>query len=146
MEPGDNTLTVWIEEAKPNPTGTMNRSRRAGEMSPPWERLYEGGIPVQHTADCRKFAIRWTSYVAVAVVNESYALPDDEGDYSGRNLRVYTKSRFLDYVRNATFASDEYPGPYLHFGIACSDQVIEVAAEHPPIVEVVENGDPWLGD
>ena len=88
-------------------------------MSPPLKRLFEGGIPVQH----RRIAESSLSAGRVASLSqsstESYALP-----------------------RNTTFASDEYPGPYLHFGIVCSDQVIEVAAEHPPVVEVVESGDP----
>jgi hypothetical protein len=64
---------------------------------------------------------------------------------SGGDFRLYKESQFLNFVRCTTFASDDYPGPYSHFGIVCGHHVVEVAAEHPPIVEEVETGDIWHG-
>ena len=45
------------------------------------------------------------------MINKAYGTNDDSEVSTGRHFRLYSKSRFLDYVAKATFASGEYPGP-----------------------------------
>ena len=92
------------------------------------QELLRGTIPIEHASDCRRFVIRWTDYIAFAVLNESYAARDKKDANSGGNSRLYKESQFLNFVRCTTFASYDYPGPYSHFGIVCGHHVVEVAA------------------
>jgi hypothetical protein len=89
---------------------------------------------IEITEDSAAFEIIWENYVAYSVLNESYAAPDGEEQYEGRRFRVYSKSRFIDYVARASFACPEYPGPSQHYGIVCENHVIDVISTVPPIV------------
>jgi hypothetical protein len=82
--------------------------------------------PIVWDETSRAYEITFPNYVAYAVVNESFANVDKYEEYTGRYFRVYSKSHFLDYVRVATFASDDYPGKTTHYQVACSDHVVEV--------------------
>ena len=83
-------------------------------------------------------AIVFERYVAYAVTNESYGLRDDEARCEGKFFRSYTKSRFLDYVRRSTIASDEYPGPYAPYGVIYLDHIIDVASAEIPSIRRLE--------
>ncbi len=89
---------------------------------------------VKTTNSSRVFEIVWKLYVAYAVRNESYA-QDNEYDVStGVKLRIYSKSRFLDFIGHATFVSEGYPGPVQHIGIGCEDHIIDIASVDCPTV------------
>ena len=72
------------------------------------------GSPIRHVAGCRIFTVQWPDYVAYSVRNESYVITDEYEIFEGRNFVQYTKSRYLNFVEQATFASDSYPGPMTH--------------------------------
>jgi len=93
------------------------------------------GHPVEIDPTCRSFEIFWHKYVAFLVTNESFAI-DDESDamFEGRTVRMYSKSRFLHHVKNSSQASDEYPGPLLHFRIICEHHLVDVVATETPVV------------
>jgi hypothetical protein len=65
-------------------------------------------------------------------LNESFATRDDSEEAKGKLFRSFSKSRFLSYVRTATFATDEYPGPVNHFEVICQNHVIEVVSTEAP--------------
>jgi hypothetical protein len=44
---------------------------------------------------------------------------------------------FLDYVRAATFASDDYPGKLAHYGIVCLSHVVDVVSIEEPAISVL---------
>ena len=70
-------------------------------------------------------------------LNESYTYLDKEEEFEGRLACIYTKSRFLDYVRISTLASDEYPGPFKHYGFNCLNHIVDIVSADPPkIVEL----------
>jgi hypothetical protein len=89
---------------------------------------------IEPTGQSRAFELVWRRYVGYAVLNESYASVNDGEQYVGRRFRVYSKSRFLDYMTQATFASNEYPGPTQHYCVACEDHIVHVLAVDPPLV------------
>jgi hypothetical protein len=90
--------------------------------------------PIEVTDASRRFELVWDSYISFAVRNESYCAWDKEENWTGNAFRMYSKSKFLDFVATGTFASVEYPGPFVHYAIVCLDHVIDVASKHPPRV------------
>lgn len=84
------------------------------------------------------FEVIWPSYIGYAVRNESYTTWDKEEEWTGSSFRIYSKSKFLDFIANGTFASDEYPGPFRHYEIICCDQIIDIASQDQPIVRLVD--------
>jgi hypothetical protein len=123
-ERGDNSLRLLLEEGAPRPEA---------------ESLVIAGVEikdlhrVQSNDQSRLFEVIWTNYVIFSVTNESYGLIDrNEELMSGRKFQILTKSRFIDYLRSATFATDEYPGPTTHCRINCESQIIDVVATLMP--------------
>jgi hypothetical protein len=124
-EPKDNELRLLIEEA--------------GVAEPPSDVTVAGvtfaSRPIESTDESRLFEIKWDQYIAYSVRNESYAVIDEyEIVEMGRRACLYTKSRFLDYVKKATFASENYPGPFRHIGINCLNHTIDVIATVTPTI------------
>ncbi len=87
-----------------------------------------GGHRVESTDESRLFEIVWQNYVAYSVRNESFVGPDEYEISVGARLRIYSKSRFLDFIGSATFAADEYPGPLRHIGVFCSNHIVDVVS------------------
>ncbi|MBG9795657.1 hypothetical protein ABD76_25620 [Paenibacillus dendritiformis] len=78
------------------------------------------------------------TYIGYSVINESFTSWDDYESFEGKKtFRIYSKSRFLDYISNATFASQEYPGPYIHYGIVCLDHIVNVVTISEPKVREI---------
>jgi hypothetical protein len=60
------------------------------------------------TRNSRAFELTWNYYVAYSVQNEEFSLPSEgEEIASGRLLRVYRKSHFLDYLSKTTWGDAE---------------------------------------
>jgi hypothetical protein len=128
-ETGRNSLKLVVAEGLP-----------VGEP----ETLTTGGVTfpnctrIELTDQSRIFELIWMYYIGYAVLNESFASVNDDEQYKGRRFRVYSKSRFLDYMSRATFACDEHPGPTRHYCVACEDHIVEVLAVDPPVVTRVQ--------
>jgi hypothetical protein len=136
-EPEENILRLIIEEA--------------GAGGPPvplkiGDTVLGEGIPITSTGDSRLFEITWNDYIAYSVRNESYATTaDDEKVAWGKRVREYSKSRFLDYISQATFASAEYPGPFQHIQIVSENHIIDVGSTKIPRIQRLRPKEP-LGD
>ena len=127
-EAEDNVLRLVVKEARPGQTQRLKvEGTILGEAR---EIKAEEGVP--------GYEVVFEHYVAYAVTNESYDLRDDDAQYEGRLFRTYTKSRFLDYVRRSTIASDDYPGPYVHYGVICLNHIIDVASVEVPRIRRLE--------
>ncbi len=87
---------------------------------------------IRPTEESHAYSLVWDHYVIYAVSNESFAAAEASAIYSGRCLRVYTKSHFLDYRNVATIASTEYPGPMQHVGLLTETHVIDVISTVEP--------------
>lgn len=128
-EPSDNRLRLVIEEADASPE-TVSREVCGVEFS--------DLRPIESTDQSRIFELTWNSYIAYSVRNESFTTVDDyEKIESGKLAVVYSKSRFLDFVTSGTFACDEHPGPFHHFGFNCQNHIIDVAAAELPSVRLL---------
>jgi hypothetical protein len=132
-EPEENSFRLEISEA-------MTLHDPEAEVRPLNESLERGlplGSPIRHVAGCRIFTVEWPDYVAYSVRRESYVTTDEYEVFEGRNFVRYTKSRYLDFVAQATFASDSYPGPMTHWGVFCLNHIIDVVSCSEPTWQVL---------
>jgi hypothetical protein len=129
-EPQQNSLRLLIEEAFVLP-GEVTVRVGGTEIT--------GGRPIESTVNSRLFKVVWDSYVAYSVRNESYVTRAESEEFSGRLIRVYSKSNFLDYVSHSTFACREHPGPLQHTGLVCECHVIDVVSTMPPEISQIRS-------
>jgi hypothetical protein len=127
-EPDVNVLRIVIEEAKV--------SGETKDIDLGTAKLTDVH-PIISDETCSAYEIVFGSYVAYAVLNESYASVDEYEKYTGRYFRVYSKSHFIDYVRAATFATEDYPGKFTHYEIACLDHIVEVVSVDEPEIKIL---------
>ena len=90
---------------------------------------------IESTSESRLFEVVWQRYVAYAVRNESFVSPDEYEISVGSRFRVYSRSSFLDFVRSATFVTDDYPGPIQHIAVTCEDDIVDVVSTKEPTVK-----------
>jgi hypothetical protein len=133
-EPRDNSLRLVIEEAR------SGDELQEIEVVPGVK--LGSGRSIEHDDACRAFEIEWESYISYGVTNESYDNPDDPSSYTGRLVRRYSTSPFLDYVTRSTFASEGYPRPFAHIAILCLNHSINVASTEEPKVRLLKHGRP----
>jgi hypothetical protein len=124
-EVGHNTLHVQVAEGRP--VGPPKSVKVANtEIS--------DCTAIEITDESRVFEIIWQGYVGYSVLNESYATPSDEDRGEGNRFGIYSKSRFIQFMSEATFAYDDDPGPMRHYRVGCEDQILHVLAVAPPTV------------
>ena len=125
-EPEDNVLLVRVEEGR-----VLQGEAGADGLI---------GAPIVADEQSTAYELLFPAYVAYAVRNESYTVCDPEEEFTGRVFAIYTRSKFLDFVRAGTFADDAYPGPYTHYAIHALNHILDVAALEPPELTVVRAG------
>ena len=92
--------------------------------------------PLEVTDSSARYEVVFDDYIAYAVTNESYAGGIEE-KFEGRLARIYSESAFLNYISQGTFATAEYPGPFVHYGFCCLNQIIDIVSERPPTVKLI---------
>jgi hypothetical protein len=128
-EPQENMLRLLLVEAK--------RSDEAESMQVGGA-MIEDLHRVQATDESRAFELIWNQYILYAVTNESFASPNGEKtEDSGRLLRCYSQSPFLDYVARTTLATKEYPGPYTHVRVLSENHIVDVVSTVIPSLRVL---------
>ena len=80
--------------------------------------------------------IQFDSYIGFSIRNESYTLWDEYEDFEGKIFRLFQRSRYLDFIRSSTFATDDYPGPYKHYGIAGLNHIIDIVSIEEPVIRI----------
>src|SRR5215813_7315257 len=129
-EPEDNVLKLVIAEAK---ASDSREDIRIGS-------LVLDAATIVVAEDSSIYEIIFDQYIAYSVRNESYTQLDEEEEREGRLACIYTKSKFLDYVRASTFACDDFPGPFKHYGFNCENHIVDIVSVSPPkIVELRSN-------
>jgi hypothetical protein len=131
-EPRDNSLRILVEEA------TLNKNRTAEPPVPELRHLYENAHPIESTAKCRLFELYWNRYAAYCVSEElvgsnAHGGYDNES-YTGKILRAYTRSHFLDHMLRDTGG---HLAVVLHWKLVCLNHLIDVAAYQMPTVTLL---------
>ena len=128
-EPEDNGLSLVVEEARP-----------AG----PGEDIEVGGVIIPNSREivsdegCSAWKISFNSYIAYSVRAESFTVLDPDEEFTGRLFCLYSKSKFIDYVREATIAKSVFPElTSRHYGINCLNHIVDVISfEEPEILKL----------
>lgn len=128
-EPTDNVLRLVVTEGR---SGALSRedAKELEGISPSFSTI--GSIGINDASAV--FEITFESYVTYAVTNESFTVAEPEDHYTGRLLRTYSRSRFLDFVAASTIDYEGYRSPYAHYCVACLNHIIDVASENPPAI------------
>lgn len=125
-EPEENALRVVVEEAS------------AGGPSEDLEivpgKFLHGVTPIESGPISRCYELVWPSYIAYGIRNESFTSWDDSEDFVGQLFRIYSRSRFREYIAQATFANSDYPGPYCHWSLVCLRHIVDVVGCQEPVV------------
>lgn len=131
-EPRDNSLLIIADEAVLNRSAGMPISSEVPELA----EIITDYSPIESTEECKRFELSWKHYIAYLVTEEcvgSCGLYDDEV-YTGKVLRVYTKSHFLEYLARDTGG---HSGPLVHFKLICLNHLIDIASYSPPEIRLL---------
>jgi len=126
-------LEVLIVEAKPQAPIT------AVKDDSPVERLKLGARPIEPDATCRLFRMAFEErhMVAYLVSNESYSkYPEPYEEFSGKRLRIFSRSHLLEFTKKASYATDQHPGKLQHYQIVCENHIVDIIATGPPLISV----------
>jgi hypothetical protein len=123
-----------VQEAVVNPAGTGRSFNH--ELLPELNQIMKGASPIESTDSCRTFELTWKHYVAYLVTEECVGSCGPNGDeiFTGKLLRVYTKSHFLEHLSRDTGGHTK---EILHYKLTCLNHLIDVAAYVPPEVKQV---------
>jgi hypothetical protein len=133
-EPRDNSLRLVVQEA------IENRSARPSTRSdnPEFAKILTEAWPIESVESCKTFQLSWKRYTAYLVTEElvgSCGSHDDES-FTGRLLRIYAKSHFLEHLARDTGGHIE---PIQHYKLICLNHLIDVASSTPPDIRLVES-------
>ena len=93
---------------------------------------------IVYNDNCEKYKIYFDYYIAYSVVNESYCYNNGNEIFEGENIRIYSKSNFLEYIKNDTCASEDYPGEFKHYAFISLNHIINVAAQEEPKITKID--------
>ena len=99
--------------------------------------LLNASKPIEVTESSKRYEIIFDDYVSYSVTNESYAIAGKNDKFEGKSARIYTQSAFLDYVANSTYATNDFPGPFKHYGFLCLDHIVDVASVDEPRIKLL---------
>lgn len=140
-EPKDNSLQLVVQEALANPSAPA--PAWVDTEVPELAKILADASPIESGPGCRTFELSWKHYAAYLVTEEmvgSCGRYEDE-IFTGKLLRVYAKSHFLEHLARDTGA---HTGPILHYKLTCLNHLIDVACTTPPTIRVIESGSPQL--
>jgi hypothetical protein len=126
-EPEDNCLRIVLEEARAD--GPVVEHGRDGR------KLAFPAKAIETTPGCARFEIHFDSYIAYAVRDESYAQYTERDAFEGVYAQIYSQSLFLDFVSEGTFATADYPGPFVHYGFSTLNHLVDVVSCKTPRIE-----------
>jgi hypothetical protein len=127
-EPRDNQLSIRVQES------TLSDQE---EFVPVGDKSIGPVRKIIANDKCRKYKLFFRSYAAYIIINESFPLWHDYEEWSGKLLRIYTKSNYLNYIRKDTTAEEfyDYHNKELkHYSINCENHVIHIACMEEPLV------------
>jgi hypothetical protein len=132
-EPRDNSLRIVVQEAVANRSGQV---RSDLPDLPELTEILKDSWPIESTEGCKTFDLYWKHYAAYLVTEEMVGsiVRDDDEVFSGKLLRLYSKSHFLDHLARDTGG---HPKPIQHYKVSCLNHLIDVAAYAPPEIRII---------
>lgn len=136
-EPRDNSLRIVVQEAADKRSAPISVPPDLPELT----EILKDAWPIGSVEGCKRFELSWDRYAAYLVTEElvgSNGSYEDEA-YTGRLLRVYTKSHFLEYLARDTAGHLE---PIHHYKVICLNHLIDVASYAPPKIQLIGSAPP----
>ncbi|EPD53836.1 hypothetical protein HMPREF1210_00659 [Paenisporosarcina sp. HGH0030] len=127
-EPEENALCILIDRCKiSNKSEDIDLGERLTEAYYPFE--VDDGLPA--------IQLEFKSYVSYSVIDESFTVVDEYEVFQGEIFKVYTKSRYLDFIKAGTIAEDIFPEDnFVHYQVPCLNHIIDIISyEEPKITE-----------
>lgn len=101
------------------------------------ERVIKDSFRVMLDDTLPTIQIEFETYIGYSIRNESYTVWDSEEVFEGKLFRIYSKSKYLDFIKASTIATEDYPGPFVHYELVCLDHIIDIVSVSKPIVKEV---------
>jgi hypothetical protein len=131
-----NAVRIIVEEA------IVNEATETVNHRPELASVLAGAHPIESVEGCKTFSLSWKHYLAYLVTEELVGsnAPSGYADevYTGKILRVYTTSHFLDHVMRDTGGHIQ---EVLHYKLICLNHLIDVVSYYPPEVKVLASGE-----
>jgi hypothetical protein len=130
IEPIDNQLFITIKAA------TVFSQEEdlfiGGKNLGPVRRITSDGSGVE-------YEFFFKSYGAYCVTNESFATLNKNEERIGRLFCIYSKSNYLDYIRDTTLVNYtyDYDNTLKHYAINCQNHVIDIITIDEPVIKRV---------
>lgn len=106
------------------------------------DHVIENLRPLEIRESSRRFQVRFSQFIAWQVVDESYTMFDKyEKREDKGNIQTLSRSKYLDYVLQNHGWFETVLGPANHYRVWTEDEVIDVVACEPPVIEPVV--EPW---
>ncbi len=136
-EPRDNSLRVVVQEAKENPYAPTVVPGDVPEVA----ELLKAGVVIESVEGCKSFELMWERYIAYLVTEELVGScgKDDDEMYTGRLLRLYTKSNFLEHLARDTGGHTE---AIQHYKLICLNHLVDVASYAHPEIRLIDSATP----
>lgn len=100
--------------------------------------ISEAGNEVGNQENDKQYKVTFDKYIAFSFINESYSMKNETDQYTGRIFRIYSKSKFLDYVESSTVDIEFIIGKsYEHYEFACLNNIVDVISSEKPIIEEI---------
>lgn len=135
----DEQLILFISEERVIESESQDHTFNEGTEHP---FTLEDVRPIRSDETCRKYRITFNGFFVYQVVEESSIEWSDEEAFTGKFVRIFTKSRFLDFIKTnlrVAWFSETPDSEYKHFEFPCSNFIVDVAAASEPEIKEVEN-------
>lgn len=132
FEPEENSLRVLIDRCKVNQTKEHVKVTDEVEIV---------ASPIDVDDNLPILQLDFETYVAYSVIDESFTVMDDYEISDGKFFRIYTISRYLDFIKAGTIAEDIFPEKqFVHYQIPCLNHIIDIISyDEPKITETKRN-------
>lgn len=134
VEPEENSLRIRIEKC--NGVNEKEQLINSNDL----------GLETFSTIEINKnfpiIQLDFNSYVSYTVTNESFTQMDEYEISEGEMFRIYSKSRFLDFVKLSTFAEVLFPDePIIHYQVPCLNHIIDITSIEEPKITYINRTD-----
>jgi len=128
-EPEENSLRLTFSIAK---TNNVPETFKIGGV------VHENTYLIISDPTVPFIQINFETYIGYSILNECFISADEYEEFEGKVFRIYSKSRYLDFIRVGTFASEDYPGPFKHYEMACLNHIVDVVSVSEPDIKKVK--------
>jgi hypothetical protein len=97
----------------------------------------------EEAAISEKYSIHFDSIISYTVGHEVIVQADNEGEFEGAQFRRYKRSHYLQFIEDSSNGLIDVPpvgGAHYHYGIYCTNQLIEIITFKAPRIAFMGNG------